>query len=334
MRKDTALATLSVCTAIIAAGALVANAGPLDPPAGPVASTYKTLHEVEPRTPIAQDDIPLTITIPGSYYLTEDLHAVGFGNDMITIASDDVSLDLRGFTIVGSSEVAQADDGIAIPFDTTNVSIANGAIRACIGSGINAVAATAGEYRNLRLQGNVGHGMRVGASSIVESCVATGNGDRGIYVTESVVTGCIAQDNDSVGIQIGDRSRAFNCKSTGNLQGFIASSGSTVEQCIATDNTANGIVAGNYATIRLNHCSQNDGSGIVVQDLTSFAHVDSNVCQLNGLHGIIIENDANSVSMVRNRSIANGGAEYSFSGGDVGTISNDPAGAGAWDNLQ
>ena len=47
-------------------------AGPLDPPAGPVTSTYKTLNEVEPRTPINVVNTPgdadslFKITAPGS----------------------------------------------------------------------------------------------------------------------------------------------------------------------------------------------------------------------------------------------------------------------------
>ena len=52
----------------------VAVAGDLQPPAAP-GSTMKTLDEVEPRIPISQDDIPLTINQNGSYYLTEDLTA-------------------------------------------------------------------------------------------------------------------------------------------------------------------------------------------------------------------------------------------------------------------
>ena len=40
---------------------------------GPAGPTMKTLDEVEPRIPISQADIPLTISSSGSYYLTEDI---------------------------------------------------------------------------------------------------------------------------------------------------------------------------------------------------------------------------------------------------------------------
>ncbi len=41
--------------------------GPLAPPGAP-APTFKTLQQVEPRTPISA--LPFTISQPGSYYLT------------------------------------------------------------------------------------------------------------------------------------------------------------------------------------------------------------------------------------------------------------------------
>lgn len=41
--------TLLVCACILLAGAWLASAGDLTPPAGPVAPTHKTLTEVEPR---------------------------------------------------------------------------------------------------------------------------------------------------------------------------------------------------------------------------------------------------------------------------------------------
>src|SRR5688572_21135329 len=72
--------------------------GLLVPPGAP-APTMKTLEQIEPRTPISS--IPFTITQPGSYYVTRNLTMVGT-SDGITIQSNNVTLDLGGFTLDGA----------------------------------------------------------------------------------------------------------------------------------------------------------------------------------------------------------------------------------------
>lgn len=74
-------------------------AGDLTPPSGPVQSTMKTLDQVEPRRPIGQSDVPVMITEPGSYVLTESLSPTASGQTAITIVASDVTIDLRGFAI-------------------------------------------------------------------------------------------------------------------------------------------------------------------------------------------------------------------------------------------
>lgn len=52
--KSTALLCTSIATLGLLGSAAMLTAGPLDPPAGPVAPTYKTLQEVEPRIALSQ----------------------------------------------------------------------------------------------------------------------------------------------------------------------------------------------------------------------------------------------------------------------------------------
>ena len=105
-------------------GALVALAGPLSPPGGPVASTGKTLTEVEPRIAVNATNTPGTatslfkITQPGSYYLTGNITGVS-GKNGIEIAASGVSLDLTGFDLSG---VPGSLDGVNWSAGSTNVS--------------------------------------------------------------------------------------------------------------------------------------------------------------------------------------------------------------------
>src|SRR5262245_4805347 len=100
MNRSTAIPA----SALLLAAAAGLIAGPLNPPPGPVASTYKTLGEVEPRIAVNAVNTPgdaqavFKITQPGSYYLTGNIAGVS-GKSTIQIASDHVALDLGGFAI-------------------------------------------------------------------------------------------------------------------------------------------------------------------------------------------------------------------------------------------
>ncbi len=91
-----------------AALARAARAGQLDPPAGGITPTGRSLRDVEPRFPININTASpsvlavFTITQPGAYVLTEPM-SVPAGKSGIVIETDGpVSIDLRGFAITGS----------------------------------------------------------------------------------------------------------------------------------------------------------------------------------------------------------------------------------------
>ena len=193
----TALATAG---AVIAVAALL-SAGPLDPPNGPVQPTYRTLHEVEPRTPIHQADIPLEITIPGAYYLTQDLHAVGVGVPVITL-NDNATIDLNGFAIVGSSEVAQASSGIHLGV-IRHATIRNGTIRDCAGPGIDAEPGTEASViiTDLHVLDNDGAGIKLSNSDgRIARCNVLRNGGLGINIANMIVRDCVVGENADEGI--------------------------------------------------------------------------------------------------------------------------------------
>src|SRR5882757_11552227 len=90
---------IQIACGLLLAPVLAFGQGSLTPP-GPPGPTMKTLTQVEPRTLISS--IPYFITNSGSYYLTGDLIGTP-GQAGIVISASGVSIDLTGFSIVGSS---------------------------------------------------------------------------------------------------------------------------------------------------------------------------------------------------------------------------------------
>lgn len=100
----------AVACTIAVATASHALAGPLTPPLGAPSPTNKTLGHVEPRVPINADNTPgdgdsvFRITTPGSYYLTASIPPVGPGRHAIEVDTENVTIDLNGFTINGNGD--------------------------------------------------------------------------------------------------------------------------------------------------------------------------------------------------------------------------------------
>jgi hypothetical protein len=105
--------------------------GPLTPPGLP-APSMKTLDQIEARTPIPKTSaIPIAgphfiISQPGSYYLTGNITVSS--EDGIRVASDDVTLDLNGFTIRSTLEDVDIGAGIRVLGLRSNLSVRNGCI--------------------------------------------------------------------------------------------------------------------------------------------------------------------------------------------------------------
>lgn len=270
--------------------ACIAPAGPIDPPAGPVASTMKPLDQVEPRTPITAQTCPgdadsvFKITQPGSYYLTGEV-AGEAGKRGIEIAAANVSIDLRGFTLHG---VPGSLDGIGADMGAFGgLVVSNGAIRAWGGRGVYGAYAGRSRFEGLTITENGGLGLSCGDGSTVVNCMLSQNAGGGLYVSFGTVVGCTAIGNtgdgfSGAGATVRDCAASYNtesgfhlqsatlhnCQASSNGIGFELYSGCVLSDSTANYNATDGIKAEYNNTIR--NCealsngdaSWNTGAGI------------------------------------------------------------------------
>ncbi|HZO85635.1 MAG TPA: right-handed parallel beta-helix repeat-containing protein, partial [Verrucomicrobiae bacterium] len=353
---------LTLMTFLGALAALISSAsraaGPLTPP-GPPGPIYKTLQEVEPRTPISS--LPFTISQPGSYYLLTNLTGVA-GQHGITINGPRVTLDLMGFELRG---VPGSLSGIHMN-PATSPHIRNGSIAGWGQDGINGTNGGAGIIEELRVFNNARHGISFNSGSQIRKCVVGANGDVGIVTsndveiddcvsngngTHGIVAGtgsnirrCLAVQNNGTGITgsgvdglnimecnteynrasgiatIG-RTMVLNCVSRFNTNsGISVGPASTVSGCNLNDNGEHGIAAGHGSTISGNTSSSNRIDGIQ----TGFGStIIGNACRGNFGDGIEIAGDCNVV----NNSCDNNGLFVPSLGANI-HVRTDPSGPG------
>lgn len=310
----TALACTSIASIGVLGAAALVSAGPLNPPAGAVGSTLKTLVEVEPRVVINQTNTPgdansvFRISQPGSYYLGGNV-SVPTGRRGIEIAASGVTVDLNGFEIVGAGGSL---DGIGVDGTVQNaVAIRNGGIRQMGGSGINLPgAATSGLLiervvvsdgggagilagagvivRQCSVARNQGDGMNVGPNASIEDCNASfqQSGGDGIDTgEESVVARCVANANTGFGIRAGLGSVVSICTASDNTQtGIAVASDGLISQCAAVRNLSHGFSANSRSTIERCSSIGNTGNGITGG---STSRIIGNLCQGNGLGAVV-----------------------------------------------
>lgn len=254
--------------ALLSAGAVPgALAGPLNPPAGPVASTPGP----EPRiavnatnTPGDSDATPslYKITQPGSYYLTGNLSGVS-GKIGIEVAASHVTLDLSGFRLTGAPALGSLA-GINVNTGFVDVVIRNGSVdfwRGCI-----IVAATNAELHDLRCTNGDGSNIAVGAQSLLVNCISNGGSINCFSTGDScALINCKATNYGvGTGFRLGPRNQATNCSVSANSTGFLTDIDCLLTACSAAGNgLAGGIVLGNGSSAINCVASANTGDGIV-----------------------------------------------------------------------
>ena len=270
--------TRSLLPLCLVAGGLFAGAslfaqGPLAPPGAP-APTMKTLDQLEPRTPISA--LPYTITNAGSYYLASNF--VVAGGVAITISTDDVTLDLKGFTITTTNNPA-GGFGIRLSGGRRNVDILNGNLQGggtnnggvFSGPGFLMGIDSTGANLNVRVSGvNVsgcqtrGINLGTGHSIVVAHCTVRTVGADGLFA--GVVSDTVVEDCGGAGISA---RTASNCSGSGGSGTGL--SADTARSCQGASRTGIGL---NATSAR--NCSGSSSNNIglnasVAQNCTGFS---------------------------------------------------------------
>lgn len=242
-----------------------------------IAALLKAIVAIEPRTAINSATTPgdaanlHRITRPGSYYLTGNISPTASGQSAISIETNDVTIDLNGFTIDGSA--AGAASGFVFTNSFRNLVVRNGAIAnfsgyAFIGNvsssafidlaildngsgglelGVDADDCIA---RNVRVRAGSGEfGILLGDNSLVEDCVVRGS-SVGIAVTSGIVSRCTVDSAVGMGISLGGGS-VIDCRVNGVLDTSSFDSAAIsvggrgkVERCVASGSAVGVFVGG------------------------------------------------------------------------------------------
>ena len=292
--------------------------GSLTPPGAP-APTMLTLSQVEPRTPVdathtgSGGSSEFLITQPGSYYLTTNVVGVSSLHG-INISANNVTLDLNGFSLQGSSS---AFDAIYIHAGYTNVTVRNGNISgwnnasSAYGYGLECYA-TDVILERLNVSANR-YGIYLDGYGVVRDCNCYSSSSTGIYVVTGTVSGCVALNNVNYGIEV-----VNNC---------------TVKDCTSDNNYAGIYVVGSDSLITGNTCSGNSDAGITIAGTQN--RVDDNIVGANAVYGILDYNTSAGNSIIRNSAPGNGTSNYSNTSGnsDYGPIQTPSTATSPWANF-
>jgi len=330
----TARFRLATLAAVALGSAALLLAGPLDPPAGPVAPTYKTLTEVEPRYAINATNTPgdadssFKITKGSSFYLTDDFtgEANKKGIEIAIGPGQQATIDLNGFTLTGmgasSTKAAIYIDGVG-----ANVVVRNGAIRDWrqaiqhfVGGSITVEDVHA--YGSQLTQFDVRNATMVrcfaddGASTgflidsgVMIDCTARSNTGSGFTINSAatIARGCVAIGNANNGFSLG-QGVAESCRAESNGWHGFANPGA-MTNCTALSNGGDGVAASFSCAVRGCTIVGNQSDGVSV---AGPSRIEGNTITSNTAHGVSVT--GSRVTVVNNTISTNGRGAGAFAG--------------------
>jgi hypothetical protein len=230
-------------------------------------------------TPGDHPGFPVTISIPGSYRLEGNLTVTKPNTTVIEITSDNVTLDLNGFSISGptvctpgadnSASCSPLGNGIGVNAPTEeNIAVTNGVVKGMGLHGIN-LGGHNSRAENIQAYSNGGNGISAAAGNnntsakngLVGITIANGsnntsawNGGDGID-SSGTSNNSVSNNNGGIGIDAVTANNNASFNNGGN--GIVAS---TAAGNTAAGNTGDGLNAG---TANNNVSNNNGGNGIV-----------------------------------------------------------------------
>lgn len=267
----------------------------------------KTLDQLEPRTPI--ESAGVTITNPGSYYLTGNLTASG--SHGIIIQTNNVSLDLKGFTL----ESDDSNTGVFVNGAYTNITIRNGNIRRWV-TGIDSSFSQNTQLDGLLVTHNL-FGIVSGQGTVASRCTASFNTQFGLSVSSGCsISQCIARNNGSHGILASSGALIVGCVAESNGDDGISLDRGTVKDCVARGNSGDGIEAFINCMVVGNTCLDNgfNGSGAGIHSRQGGQHIEGNYVSGND-RGIDCNPSTNNL-IIRNSASGNA-IDFDIAGGNT-----------------
>lgn len=278
------LKTITSLLALAALSTQLPNAhaqGSLTPPAGAPAPVMKSLDQIEPRAVISTANTPGTsntlfrITQPGGYYLVGNI-SVPAGFHGIEIATNDVTLDLNGFSIIGQSNSL---NGVVVKAVFNRLTVRNGSVSGMGASGVNLFYVNAGSCQdaleamtishcgqtgavlpNSRVRNCMFHknasGLTIfnGGGAVVENCVASENTSNGLYVERGIVSHCYVNNTTAtignIGIFVSDGG-VHDCVVRNYTYG-VSASGASVHRCNVRETTSAALTISDHCFVAEN----------------------------------------------------------------------------------
>lgn len=275
-----------------------------------------TSSDGDPRTPLSQPaSLPLRITRPGSYYLTENITGTALANG-IEITTSHVTLDLNGFAVLGVPGSHYGIRAALFRSNLENIVVKNGTVANWGYMGVSC------EARNVKVTGLQVLNNNQGAISctrpegVLEDCLIRGNGAstgtciygvKGLVVRNCTISGNVRESAGPAIVIFAES----NAVITGNvLQSNGAAAGALF-----------GIYAGYRSVISSNKISENHGStsvyGIKAFDECQVTDnmSDSNYCTDSTAGNAYGIDTGVRCTVMRNTSTANAGSGSGISHG-------------------